>query len=80
VITVNVEMMAFEDRPTRQTVRPLHANTQREECTRQEMVTDVGSTDGLDNENAVPADGATNPPIEDPKTDDPDKPHPEIKR
>jgi hypothetical protein len=35
------------------------------------MVTDVGSTDGLDNEDAVPADGATNPPDEDPKTDDP---------
>jgi hypothetical protein len=35
------------------------------------MVTDVGSTDGLDNEEAVPADGTTNPPGEDPKTDDP---------
>jgi len=35
------------------------------------MVTDVGSTDGLDNEDAVPADGATNPLDEDPKTDDP---------
>jgi len=35
------------------------------------MVTDVGSTDGLDNEDAVPADSATNPPDEDPKTDDP---------
>jgi hypothetical protein len=35
------------------------------------MVTDVGSTNGLDNEDAVPADGATSPPDEDPKTDDP---------
>jgi len=34
------------------------------------MVTDVGSTDGLDNEDAVPADGAVNPPDEDHKTDD----------
>ena len=64
-------MTAFDDRPTRQTARPLHANTQGEEGNRQEMVTDVGSTDGLDNEDAVPADGATNLPDEDPKTDDP---------
>ena len=64
-------MTAFDDRPTRQTARPLHANTQGEGGTRQEIVTDVGSTDGLDNEDAVPADGATNPPDEDPKTDDP---------
>ena len=34
------------------------------------MVTDVGSTDGLDKEDAVPADGATNPPDEDHKSDD----------
>jgi len=34
-------------------------------------VTDVGSTDGLDNEDAVPADGTTNSQDEDPKTDDP---------
>ena len=59
-------MAAFDDRATRQTVRHLHANTQGEEGTRQEMVTDVGSTDGLDNEDAVSADGATNPPDEDP--------------
>jgi len=63
-------MTAFADRPTRQTARPLHANTQGE-GTREEMVTDVGSTDELDNEDTVPADGATNPPDEDPKTDDP---------
>ena len=70
MITVDAEMTAFDDRPTRQTARPLHANTQGE-GTRQEVVTDVGSTDGLDNEDAVPAEGATNPPVEDPKTDDP---------
>jgi hypothetical protein len=35
------------------------------------MVTDVGSTDGLDYEDAVPADGAINPPDEVPKTDYP---------
>jgi hypothetical protein len=45
--------------------------TGKEKKARQETVTDVGSTDGLDNEDAVPADGATNPPDEDPKTDDP---------
>jgi len=71
VITVDAEMTAFDDRPTRQTARTLHANTQGEESTRQEMVTDLGSTDGLDNEDAVPADGANNPQDEDPKTDDP---------
>jgi len=71
-MTVDGEMTAFDDRPTRQTAQPLHANTQGEEGTGQEMVTDVGSTDGLDNEDAVPADGATNPPAEDPKTDDPE--------
>jgi len=64
-------MTALDDRPTRQTARSLHANTQGEEGTKQEMVTDVGSTDGLDNDDAVPADGATNPPDEDPKTDEP---------
>ena len=64
-------MTAFDDRPTRQTARPLHANRQGEEDTRQEMVTDVGGTDGLDNEDAVPTDGATNPLDEDPKTDVP---------
>jgi len=71
VITVDEEMTALDDRPTKQTVQPLHASTQGEEGTRQEMVTDVGGTDGLDNEDAVPADSATNPPDEDPKTDDP---------
>jgi len=71
VVTVDAEMTAFDDRPNRQTARPLHANTKGEEGTRQEMVTDVGSTDGLDNEDAVPADGATNPPDEDRKTEDP---------
>ena len=71
VITVDAEMTELDDRPTRQTARSLHANTQGEEGTRQEMVTNVGSTDGLDNEDAVPADGATNPPDEDPNTDDP---------
>jgi len=35
------------------------------------MATDVGSTDGFDNEDSVPADGATNPPDESPTTDDP---------
>jgi len=35
------------------------------------MGTDVESTDGLDKEDAVPADGTTNPPDEDPKADDP---------
>jgi len=74
VITVDPEMTAFDDRPTKKTARPLHANTQGEEDTRQEMVTVVGSTDGLDNEDAVPADAATNPPDEDPKTDDPGQP------
>ena len=64
-------MTAFDDRPTRQTLRNLHANTHGEEGTRQEMVTGVGRTDGLDNEDAVPADGATNPPDEELKTDDP---------
>ena len=73
VITVDAEMTAFEERPTKQTARPLHANTQGEEGTKQEMVTDVGSRDGLDNEDAVPADGATSPPDEDPKTDDPEQ-------
>ena len=34
-------------------------------------MTDVGSTDGLDSEDAVLAGDATNPPDEDPKTDDP---------
>jgi len=53
LITVDEEMTAFDDRPTRQTARPLHANTQGE-GTRHEMVTDVGSTDGLDKEDAVP--------------------------
>jgi hypothetical protein len=47
----------------------MHANTQGE-GTRQGMVTDVGSTNWLDNKDAVPADGATNPPNEDTKTDD----------
>jgi len=61
VIIVEEVMTAFDDRPTTQTARPLHANTQGEEGTRQEMATDVGNTDGLD-EDAVPADGATNPP------------------
>ena len=70
VITVDEEMTAFDNRPTRQTALPLHANTQ-EEGTRLEMVTIVGSTDGLDNEDALPAEGATNPPDENPKTDDP---------
>jgi len=37
------------------------------------MVTDVGSTDGLDNEDEVPVDGTTNPPDEYPKTDDPEQ-------
>ena len=64
-------MTAFDDRPTRQTARPLHKNRQGEEGTIQEMGTNVGRTDGLDNEDAVPAVGATNPPDEDPKTDDP---------
>jgi len=68
---VDAEMTAFDDRPTRQTAPPLHANSQGEKGTRQKMVTDVGSTDGLNNEDAVPADGATNPSDEDPKTDDP---------
>ena len=63
-------MTAFDDKPIRQIARLLHANTQGEEGTRQEMVTDVGSTDVLDNEDALPADCATNPPDEDPKTDD----------
>jgi len=31
VIYVDAEMTAFDDRPTRQTVLPLHANTQRED-------------------------------------------------
>jgi len=56
-------MRAVDDRPTRQTARPLYANT-KGEGTRQEM------TDGLDNQDAVPADGATNPPDESPTTDD----------
>ena len=30
VISVEAEMTAFDDRPTRRTVRPLHANTQGE--------------------------------------------------
>jgi len=47
---------------------PLHANTQGEKDTRQEIVTDVRSTDGLDKEDAVPADRATNPPDEEAKT------------
>jgi len=64
-------MTAFDVRPTRQTARHLHANTQGEEGTRQEILTDVGSSDGPDNEDAVPANVATNPPDEDPKTDDP---------
>jgi len=72
---VDAELAVFDDRPTRQTARPLHANSQGEEGTRQEMVTDVViqpvCTDGLDNEDTVPADGATNPPDEDPKTHDP---------
>ena len=63
-------MTAVDDRPTRDTVRPLHANSQGE-GTRQEMATDVGSTDGLDNEDAVLADGATNPPDESLTTKDP---------
>ena len=71
MITVDAEMTAFDDRPNRQTVRPLHENTQEEEGTRQEIVTAVGRTDGLDKENAMPADRATNPPHEDPKTDEP---------
>jgi len=71
VITVDAEITAFDDRPARKTARPLHANTQVEEGTRQEKVTDGESTDGLENEDAVPADGATNPPNEEPKTDDP---------
>ena len=52
VIAVEAEFTAFDDRPTRQTARPQHANTQGEEDTRQEIVTDVGNTDGLDNEDA----------------------------
>ena len=71
MIAGDAEMTAFDDRPTRQTARPLHVNTQGEEGTRQEMVTDVGSADGLDKKDAMPADGATNPPDENPKTDDP---------
>ena len=63
-------MTAFDERTARQTARPLHANTQGEGA-RQEIVTDVERTDGLDNEDTVPADGATNPPDEDSKTDDP---------
>jgi len=69
VITVDAEMTAVDDGPTRQTARSLHANTQGEEGTRQEMATDVGSADGLD-EDALPADGATNPPDESRTTDD----------
>jgi len=70
VITVDAEMTAFDDRPTRQTARPLYANTQGQ-GTRQKMVTGFGVTDGLDNEDAVPAYGETNPADEDSKTDDP---------
>jgi len=44
VITVDAEMTAFDDRPTRQTARPLHANTQGE-GTRQEMVHVLALTD-----------------------------------
>ena len=65
-------MTAFDDRPTRHTVRPLNANTQGE-GTRQEPVTDVGSTDGLEKEDAVPTDGTTNSPDEEPKMDDPEQ-------
>ena len=71
VITVEAEITVFDNRPTKLTARTLHTKTQGEEGTRQEMVTDVGSTDGLENENVVPADGVTNPPVQDPKTDDP---------
>ena len=70
MITVDAEMTAFDDRLNRQTARPLHANSQGEEGTRQEMATDFRSTDGLD-EDAVSADGATNCPDEDPISDDP---------
>jgi hypothetical protein len=70
VITADTEMTAFDVRPTRQTARHLHANTQGEEGTRQEMATDFRSTDGLD-EDAVSADGATNCSDEDPISDDP---------
>ena len=70
MITVDAEMMVVDDEPTRQIVRPLHANTQGE-GTRQEMATDVANTDDLDNEDAMPAYGATNPPDESPTTDDP---------
>jgi hypothetical protein len=70
VITVDVERTAFDDSATRQIARTLHANTQGEEGTRQEMVTNVGSTDGLDNEDAIPAYRPTIPPDKDPKTDD----------
>jgi len=48
----------------------LHANAQGE-GTSEEMVTDGGSTDGLDNDDRVPADGANNLPDEDPRTEDP---------
>ena len=71
MITVEAKMTAFNDKLITHNMRPLHANTQVEEGTRQEMVTDVGSTDGLDNENAFPVNGAQNPPDEDPKMGDP---------
>jgi hypothetical protein len=66
-------MMSFDDIPTRQTARRLHANRQGEEGTRQEIVTDIGSTDGLDKEDAVSADGASNPSDENLTKDDPGK-------
>jgi len=56
LVTVDAGITAFDYRPTRQTARPLHANTQGKEGTSQETLTDVESTDGMDNEDAVPED------------------------
>jgi len=62
-------MTAPDDRHIRQTARQLRANTQQEGA-RQETATDVGSADGLDKDDAVPADGMTTHPDEVPTTDD----------
>jgi len=80
VITVDAEMTAFDDRPTRQTARPLHGNTQGEECTRQEMVTTSEVQTGWTTRTQCPRTTQPTLRMKTQKRMIRDKHHPEIKR
>jgi len=64
LVVDDVDMMAPDDNPTRQNMLLLHTNRRGEEGASQETAADVGHTDGLDKDVAVPTDGATIPPHE----------------